>query len=108
MDKKLINKAKRRAIYYYDKGGRYYDEKHNTYNPASYAENILQHVSDLLDCCGVEYLHSDNDSWNIPAGYSYVNTGETYDLTLMYDHKKRRFLVSSWGDIAETFPYETY
>jgi len=34
----------------------------------------------------------------------YVNMGDTYDTTLIYDYKTNRFVVSSWGDIVERQP----
>jgi hypothetical protein len=37
-------------------------------------------------------------------GLSYVNMGDTYDTTLLYDHKTGRFSVGSWGDIVEKQP----
>ena len=30
--------------------------------------------------------------------------GDTYDTTLLYDHKTGRFSVGSWGDIVERQP----
>jgi hypothetical protein len=43
--KEILLKAKRKAMRDYNKGLRYYDKKHNTYNPASKVDNILEHVS---------------------------------------------------------------
>ena len=34
-------------------------------------------------------------------GISYLNTGETYDLTICFDSNSERFLIASYGDIAE-------
>jgi hypothetical protein len=53
-DKKQIQNALRRARYAYNRGLRYYDNKHNTYNPASETENVLAHVSDLINYHGIE------------------------------------------------------
>ncbi len=33
--------------------------------------------------------------------YSYINAGDTYDATLVYDGRERDFLITSWGDIEE-------
>ena len=43
MNHKTILNALRKAKYNYRKGLRYYDTKHNTYNPAWKSDNILQH-----------------------------------------------------------------
>ena len=39
-------------------------------------------------------------------GFSYLNTGETYDLTLgaYTDCHNARFVLTSWGDVAEHNP----
>ncbi len=39
-------------------------------------------------------------------GLDYVNTGETYDLTLLYDRARRTFLLGNWGDWLETYERE--
>lgn len=51
---------------------------------------------------GVETLRSTQDTMHDFNGLEYVNMGDTYDCTLVYDHKKGRFYVTSWGDIVES------
>lgn len=41
-----------------------------------------------------------------PYGYynhclSYLNSGDTYDITVLFDSRKERFFISSWGNIVE-------
>lgn len=55
-----------------------------------------------LDTFGVE-------GFCAPAGqegFSYLNTGETYDLTLgaYTEYHDARFVLTSWGDVAEHNP----
>ena len=38
----------------------------------------------------------------------YVNTGETYDMTLVYDTENNEFLLTSWGDFFEGWEAEQY
>lgn len=40
------------------------------------------------------------------AGFSYLNTGDTYALTVgVYtDYRHARFVLRSWGDVAEANP----
>jgi hypothetical protein len=38
------------------------------------------------------------------GGLSYLNTGDTYELTICFNSDSRRFFLSSWGDIAERYP----
>jgi hypothetical protein len=55
----------------------------------------------MMDGFGVEYIRSSNDTVRTPDGLDYVNMGDTYDLTLVYDHNKGKYVVTSWGDIVE-------
>ena len=65
---------------------------------------ILEVVDELMDGNGVEYIDSHADTMRSQDGLSYVNLGDTYDTTLLYDHKTGRFSVGSWGDIVEKQP----
>ena len=62
---------------------------------------VLHAASRMMDGFGVEYIASAHDTLRTPDGLDFVNMGDTYDLTLIYDHGKGRFVVSSWGDIVE-------
>ena len=85
---------------YYATGTRYYDSKHRTYHCASYAENILQHVSDLVGYHGVEAFDPEDSNPTHPK-YLYVNSGDTYCLTLIFNAHSNRFLFSDIGSIIE-------
>lgn len=103
INKEDIKTALSHAKYHYSKGNRYYDNKYKTYNPASYAENILAHVSDLIGYYGLAY-----DAFDINpshAKYSYVNSGDTYKLTLIYNHNNHKFLITDIGTIIEEESY---
>jgi hypothetical protein len=65
---------------------------------------ILEVVDGFMDGNGVEYIESHADTMRSQDGLSYVNIGDTYDSTLLYDHKTGRFSVGSWGDIVEKQP----
>lgn len=56
---------------------------------------ILLIADELLDTFGVEYLGGD---------VYYCNTGETYDVTLLYDERVDRFSVGCWGNLVEANP----
>jgi hypothetical protein len=62
------------------------------------APRILQAADKLMDGNGVERISG------VGGGLMYVNMGDTYDTTLIYDYKTNRFVVSSWGDIVERQP----
>lgn len=62
---------------------------------------VLKAADKMLDGHGVEYIESLTDTSRNREGLSYVNMGDTYMTTLIYDHRSGRFVVSSWGDIVE-------
>jgi hypothetical protein len=62
------------------------------------APRILQAADKVMNGHGVERISG------VGGGLMYVNMGDTYDTTLIYDYKTNRFVVSSWGDIVERHP----
>ena len=62
------------------------------------APRILQTADKMMNGHGVERISG------VGGGLMYVNMGDTYDTTLIYDYKTNRFVVSSWGDIVERQP----
>lgn len=68
-------------------------------------EQQLRAIDDLLGNYGVEsveskeYYQDEGVLW-CPR-YSYSNTGETYAVTIVRDHKNSRWLIAAWGDLAE-------
>jgi hypothetical protein len=65
-----------------------------------YVHRTLNLADKMLDGCGREYLEP-SDGGN---GVDYVNMGETYATTFMFDFAKDKFIVGSWGDLVETQP----
>lgn len=41
-------------------------------------------------------------------GYSYINTGDPYETTVLFDSESERFSVGNWGDIVENAPEGRY
>ena len=66
--------------------------------------DTLKTVSVLLHGYGVEYLPSKLDTYSKGVGLEYVNMGETYAPTILYDCLRKRFICGSWGDIVESAP----
>lgn len=52
---------------------------------------------------GVEYIpvDRDRDNYRDAHGAEYLNTGDTYALTVIYDHGRDLWLVQSIGDWIE-------
>lgn len=67
------------------------------------AEDVLSLANRLMDAHGVEAIngeyHVDNYWFDTVA--LYVNTGDTYNPTLLYETETGRFLATSWGDWVE-------
>lgn len=72
------------------------------YNEPSPAEKILCAADDLLGNFGPEAIF---DSSGIHVLYSYSNTGDTYAITVVYNHELGRWLITSWGDLVEASDY---
>jgi hypothetical protein len=64
----------------------------------------LDYANVLMGGEGIEYAPSSEDGPTQFTGLDYVNMGDTYDTTLIYDRKKRRFVVGAWGDLVEREP----
>lgn len=74
------------------------------YNPPDDYDVQLHAVNKLINGFGVEYIADKDDSYSDACGIDYVNMGDTYALTVCYDHTKNKFFLSSWGDIVERHP----
>lgn len=71
------------------------------YNRPSDHELVLHACDVLLGTHGVESLGPGDLRYDPP--FEYLNTGDSYALTIVYDTQDRRFFLSSWGDIAEKY-----
>lgn len=58
-------------------------------------------INEILGGFGVEGLGGSHDRAPL---YEYVNMGDTYATTLLYDNDKDRLFISSWGDVVESDP----
>ena len=66
------------------------------YNPPTLTERTMDALNDALDGFGVESIEG-------RGGFiaSYVNMGETYETTILYNELTDTFLIVSWGDWVE-------
>lgn len=77
------------------------DRTYNPYNKKEDWELKIHAIDAIMDTFGVETL-IDGDK----AIASYVNTGDTYTPTVLYDHENEEFLVTSWDDFYEQWQSE--
>lgn len=75
------------------------------YNPPSRVELKMEALNELLCGCGIEPI-TDEDIWgdryhgNIIA--AYINFGDAYCGTILYDTRREKFTLTSWGDFVES------
>lgn len=66
-------------------------------------EIVMMAADEIIDGYGVEALGPDPYGPKAPP-YTYVNMGDTYSATLIYERKGDRIFVGSWGDVVEKHP----
>ena len=74
------------------------------FNRPNDAELIMNALNELLDGHGTEAIR--NESAYINRYYDdcigiYVNMGDTYITTIVYDTELNEFKITSWGDFIE-------
>ena len=72
-------------------------------------DRALDYASKVLDAHGVEALHDPSrwDNYYTDIVALYVNTGDTYATTLVYDIDRDTYLVQGWGDWVERYERRT-
>lgn len=68
------------------------------YNRPSRLARILECLNELLEMHGVEAI-GDSQTYGPPA--EYLNAGDTYAATIIFDHMAGNFKVDTWGDWLE-------
>jgi hypothetical protein len=71
---------------------------------ADAAYEVLKHVNLLIGGCGVETIRAEYAPQHGAPIADYINRGETYAPTLIYDIVKDRWHMCGWGDWYETTP----
>lgn len=67
------------------------------------AEKTLEFADKAIGGFGVESIRGDGGAggfWQ-EAVAAYVNTGDTYSSTVLYDTNKKRFYLTTFGDFVE-------
>ena len=55
----------------------------------------------ILQTCGIEYIRHRDDTCRVNYGLDFLNVGESYQRTLMYDYRLEKFRIDNLGDILE-------
>lgn len=61
-------------------------------------------LNEILGTHGVESIRTSEfiDRYWFDCRAAYLNTGDTYNTTILFDTKKDRFYLTSWGDFVES------
>lgn len=66
------------------------------------ADAVLDDANRLLEGHGIEAINGKwHDHYYQDIVALYVNMGDTYNGTILYDAVKRKFYVTTWGDFVE-------
>lgn len=69
------------------------------YNRPSLIELKMHAANQILESHGTEAIFGENNiKW---PSMEYVNTGDAYATTLIYDYTRSRFLIMCWGEWVE-------
>jgi hypothetical protein len=74
-----------------------FEHSHESFAAEKALEMTVKQFQELFAGCTVEGDCAGNGEGHITV--QYINMGDTYDLTICFH--KGRFVVGSWGDIAE-------
>lgn len=69
-------------------------------------EMVLCAANELLGGFGVEVLRYPGTDGDDPVRAEYVNRGESYKDTLIYDHETHDYIISCWGWFVEAMEAE--
>lgn len=73
------------------------------YNPPTLGDLRMTALNAELEMFGVEYVQG-NGTHRSPS-FEYLNSGDTYDTTIVRFLNPVRYRVTSWGDIVERGNY---
>jgi len=67
-------------------------------------EAALEQVNTLLNLHGVEYAQTHNDRCSRLYGLLYVNNGDSYKTTLIFDYRTDTYKTAAVGCMIERYP----
>lgn len=73
----------------------------DAYNHHDKITLALEAVNEVMDGFGSEYIESIEDSCYNAEGLEYINMGDTYTNTMMYDYRDQIWRVGTQGDVVE-------
>ena len=75
------------------------------YNPPTHHECMMRALNEIADAYGVEAVFLEG---RMTPAFEYLNVGDSYTPTIIYNSKTRRFRVSCLADVIERNPALRY
>jgi len=74
------------------------------YHPPSLLNKRLHAINAECEGCGVEYIRHKQDGYRMSEmrGLEYINQGDPYVTTIIYDHDRGSWRLTDWGSIVES------
>jgi hypothetical protein len=69
------------------------------YHPPTTEDLRLCVLDSVAETYGVEYISSEGDDYNSFSSYEYLNVGDSYSNTIVYDLCTKRYKVACLGDL---------
>jgi hypothetical protein len=76
------------------------------FNPPGWSHKTLTALNEIIEGHGVEAIWLTEDKHRTPD-YEYINQGDPYVPTIMYDCCNGDFFIAAWGDILEEHQEES-
>jgi hypothetical protein len=95
--------------YRFDDAGQRASKLHKKMESSSDEEKVMKLADELLEMHGIEAVHVPEyqvDRYYYDVVAVYVNTGDTYLPTLIYDTENSRYSIEGWGDFLEQWEDE--
>lgn len=73
------------------------------YDSPMWRRTLVLHALDAMcGTHGVETIGGDDDDFRTPPPFEYLNAGDTYATTLIFDRGKDEITIGCWGDLVES------
>lgn len=76
------------------------ERQHNHCHPSHTADDVMREAEKRFTDLGTFGVEGWCDECG-RDGWQYLNTGDSYGITILFSSESERFSVGSWGDIAE-------
>ena len=79
------------------------------YNPPREVERIMHALNEVIEGYGIEGIEVEDayvDSYHHGFIADYINTGDTYNPTIVLDNSNNEFILTTWGNFLQAYEEE--